>query len=154
MIKSNLVLKTGLLGIILFSFADCWGSTTSSNAQVPVIKSIEWGKILVTHNGSQYQYRDAKLWPEKSKVWNWGETNTHHVPGIQVADLKEFIDDVDVVILTRGMDLALQIAPETVAYLNNIKKEYHIGETKEMVQLYNKLVKEGKRVGGVFHSTC
>jgi len=154
MIKTNLVLKTGLLGIILFPLAGCWGSTTSSNTQVPIIKSIEWGKIIVMHNGNEYQYRDAKLWPEKSKTWNWAETNTHHVPGIQVADLEEFIDDVDVVILTRGMDLELQVAPETIDYLEKINKKYHIGETKEMVQRYNQLVKEGKKVGGVFHSTC
>lgn len=52
------------------------------------------------------------------------------------------------------MDLVLQVKPETIDYLKSIGKEYHMGETKEMVALYNKLVKEGKRVGGVFHSTC
>jgi len=123
-------------------------------AAVPTITDIKWGKITVEQDGKQQQYNDCKLWPQQSKEWNWRETNTHHRPGIQVADIKEFIDKVDVVILTRGMDLVLQVAPETIEFLKNIKKEYHVGETKKMVQLYNTLTQQGKRVGGVFHSTC
>jgi len=120
----------------------------------PIITHIEWGKIKVLHNGKEYQYRDCKLWPKGSKEWDWRETGTHHVPGIQIADLQEFIDKVDVVILTRGMDLDLQVPQETIDYVKNRGKECHVGETKKMVELYNTLVKEGKKVGGLFHSTC
>jgi len=120
----------------------------------PHIDDIKWGEIIVSFDNKKHVYHDAKLWTTKSKEWNWRETGTHHVPGIQIADLKEFIDEVDIVILTRGMDLVLQVPQATVDYVKAKGKQCHVGETKEMVTLYNALITEGKKVGGVFHSTC
>ena len=31
--------------------------------------------------------KDFKLCPGGGRQWDWGETNTEHVPGIQPADL-------------------------------------------------------------------
>jgi hypothetical protein len=128
--------------------------TTLSLYSAPTITSISWGKIVVCGQGKELVYKDAKLWPSTSKVWNWKETSTEHVPGIQKADISEFINEVDIVILTRGMDLVLQVPQETISYVKALKKQCFVGQTKEMVKLYNDLIKQGKRVGGVFHSTC
>lgn len=57
-------------------------------------------------------------------------------------------------ILSRDMDLVLQTHPETEQLLQVRGIEYHILETKQAVQLFNKLMQEGKNVGGIFHSTC
>jgi hypothetical protein len=120
----------------------------------PHIHNIKWGEINVSYDNKNYVYHDARLWPAQSKEWNWQETGTHHVPGIQIADLKEFIDEVDIVVLTRGMDLVLQVSQATIDYVKSKGKECYVGETKEMVKLYNTLIKAGKKVGGLFHSTC
>ncbi len=128
--------------------------TSSSIMSVPYIKSICWGKIEITDKGKDTIYKDAKVWPSQAKAWDWKETGTLHVPGIQIADIKEFINDVDEVILTRGMDLVLQVPQETIKFVTDKGKKCHVGQTEEMVQLYNKLVRQGKKVGGVFHSTC
>ncbi len=123
-------------------------------SQSPRIVSIKWGEIQVSDNNKICTYRDAKLSPEKSRAWDWNKTGTRHVPGIQIADIQEFIDEVDVVVLTRGMDLVLQVPQETIDYVKSKGKECHVGQTEDMVRKYNELVKKGKKVGGVFHSTC
>lgn len=118
----------------------------------PQITSIKWGKIEVAELSD---FKDAKLWPGGGRVWDWGETGTRHVPGIQVADAQELIEKgAEVLVLSQGMQLALHTAPETIDYLDSLDIEYHVLETKDAVQRYNDLVMEGVKVGGLFHSTC
>ena len=99
--------------------------------------------------------RDFKLWPGGAREWDWSETDTHHVPGIQPADVEELIKNGScVIVLTRGMDLRLQICDKTEDYLKSHSIEYYIEETMAAVKLYNELAARGVRVGGLFHSTC
>lgn len=127
---------------------------TQQVAYQPIIEHIKWGEITVKNNDDRIIYRDVKLWPNHSREWDWKETGTRHNPGIQIADIEEFIDKVDIVILTRGIDLVLQVPQETIDYAKQQGKEVHVGQTEDMVKLYNELVEQGKKVGGVFHSTC
>lgn len=116
------------------------------------IVGIEWGKIEVDGLGT---FRDAKLYPGGGREWDWRETNTHHVPGIQPADVQELIDNqCEVIVLTRGMQLVLQTCPETLEQLRDLSIETFVEETNAAVATYNKLVTEGRAVGGLFHSTC
>ena len=118
----------------------------------PQIVGIEWGKIEVDGLGA---FRDAKLYPGGGHAWDWRETNTHHVPGIQPTDVQELIDNqCEVIVLTRGMQLVLQTCPETLEHLRDLSIETFVEETNAAVVTYNKLVAEGKAVGGLFHSTC
>lgn len=76
-------------------------------------------------------------------------------PGIQVANIKEILaQGVEVMVLSRGMELRLHTTPEAEALLQSKGIEYHMLETKEAVAMFNKLAREGPRVGGIFHSTC
>ena len=98
--------------------------------------------------------RDFKLYPGGGRPWDWNETGTHHVPGIQPSDVQELLaNGSKVVILTRGMELVLQTCPETLQMLRDKGIRYHIEETKKAVDLYNQLA-ETEPVGGLFHSTC
>ncbi len=117
----------------------------------PRITHIEWGTIEATGIGAA---RDLKLFPGGGREWDWGETGTHHDPGIQPSDVQELIDrGSEVVILTPGMHLVLQTKPETIAALELANVEVHVLETRKAVLLYNDLA-ETRRVGGLFHSTC
>ncbi len=99
--------------------------------------------------------RDFKLWPGGGREWDWAETDTHHVPGIQPADVQELLDHgYRVVVLSRGMKLRLQTCPETKQILEDKGITYHIEETTEAVRIYNELAEAGEMVGGLFHSTC
>ncbi|MGH9762729.1 MAG: hypothetical protein ACREDR_38155 [Blastocatellia bacterium] len=46
----------------------------------PRINHISWGRMEVEGIGSG---KDFKLYPGGGREWNWNETGTQHVPGIQ-----------------------------------------------------------------------
>jgi len=118
----------------------------------PKILSIEWGKIQVDGLGVG---KDVKLYPGGGREWDWGETGTRHVPGIQPADVEELLQNkCEIIVLTRGMQLVLQTCPETLEQLQHLSIRTVVEETNAAVSTYNKLASEGRAVGGLFHSTC
>lgn len=117
----------------------------------PKITRIAWGEMEVEGIGKG---KDFKLYPGGGREWNWKETGTKHVPGIQPSDVEELIENgSEVIVLTRGMELVLQTCPETIQLLKNKGILVYIEETCKAVELYNVLA-NNKLVGGLFHSTC
>lgn len=124
----------------------------SAKLESPRVEHIEWGKMRIEGVGAG---RDFKLYPGGGREWDWTETNTHHVPGIQVADIQELIEHgSEIIVLSRGMQLVLQTCPEAIEFLRNAGLDVHVEETTAAVSLYNRLASEGLAVGGLFHSTC
>ncbi len=118
----------------------------------PYIDHITWGRMEVAGIGTG---KDFKLWPGGGRKWDWRETDTHHVPGIQPADVKELLDNGSrVIVLSRGMLLMLRTCQETLEMLEKRQVAVHIAETKAAAEIYNDLVSGGEAVGGLFHSTC
>lgn len=118
----------------------------------PKITAISWGEIEIDVN---IQGKDYKVWPGGARPWDWNETHTRHVPGIQIGDVKELVDQgCTHVVLSRGMHERLQTKPETIAYLENKGIEVTVIETRQAVAHYNTLAEAGEKVGGLFHSTC
>ena len=117
----------------------------------PLITHVSWGRMEVDDLGAG---KDFKLYPGGGRLWDWRETGTEHVPGIQPADVKELLErGAEVVVLSRGMQLVLQTAPETLELLRSRGIAVHVLETRAAVEVYNKLAKD-HAVGGLFHSTC
>jgi hypothetical protein len=82
----------------------------------PRIKHVSWGRLEV--EGKAEPYKDAKLFPSGSREWNWRETGTGHTPGIQIADVRELLDNgATVVVLSRGMAECLHVPRETLDFL-------------------------------------
>jgi hypothetical protein len=119
------------------------------------ITAISWGRIEVTLDGRTYFFKDCKIGPDGASEWDWRLTGTHHVPGTQPADVLELLEaGVEELVLSRGMQLALQTAPATEELLRARGIPYHVEETARAVALFNRLWQQGRKVGGVFHSTC
>jgi hypothetical protein len=117
----------------------------------PRITHISWGRMEVEGLGTG---KDFKLYPGGGRGWDWSETGTRHVPGIQPSDVEELIErGSEVVVLTRGMELVLQTCPETLELLRDRGIRVHVEETRAAVALYNELAGD-HAVGGLFHSTC
>lgn len=117
----------------------------------PRITRLSWGRMEVEGAGAG---KDFKLWPGGARPWDWNETGTRHVPGIQPCDVEELLDrGSTVVVLSRGMERRLQVCPETLELLEGRGVTVHVEETGAAVELYNELV-EHAPVGGLFHSTC
>lgn len=135
-------------------------------AQAPSIATIKWGEIKITNaNGSESTFKDCICTPQGAKDWDWSITGMRHNPGIGIAQVKDLIDLADVFVLSRGVDLVLQAQDEVVEYLEKNGKQvfvqrtiekpaYDITKPETAVHTYNELVKQGKRVVGLFHSTC
>jgi len=125
------------------------------NPNTTLITHLSWGHMEVTINGHSYRFKDCKVWPGQAKQWDWNLTGTRHRPGIQPSDIEEILQhNLEVMILSRGMECMLQTCPETEHLLRSRGLEYHIAETQQAVDLFNTLARQGKEVGGVFHSTC
>jgi len=117
----------------------------------PRVIGISWGRIEVEGLGD---HKDVKLYPGGGREWDWAETGTRHIPGIQPADVEELVGHgATIVVLSQGMDKMLHIDPATLEYLEQLSITVQIAETREAVEIYNKLA-EDCLVGGLFHSTC
>ncbi len=124
-------------------------------AAVGPISHLSWGRMEVTIGGRTQTFQDCKVWPGGAREWDWNLTGTHHVPGTQPTDIEELLDrGVEEVVLSRGIQLVLRICPQTEELLRVSGIPYHLEETTRAVALFNRLCAEGRRVGGVFHSTC
>lgn len=120
-----------------------------------LITHLAWGQMEVTAGGQIFHFKDCKVWPGGVVAWDWNDTGTQHEPGIRPADIQDILEKgVEVVILARGVFSRLGVCPETEELLRARGIEYHIMETKQAVALYNDLARQGRKVGGVFHSTC
>ncbi len=99
--------------------------------------------------------KDLKLFPGGAREWDWSETGTRHVPGIQVADVQELLDKgATVIVLSLGMERKLHVDSATLKHLEENGIQVHCAETKEAVGIYNSFVEDRAMVGGLFHSTC
>jgi hypothetical protein len=117
----------------------------------PRISHVAWGRLEVAGQGA---FKDAKLYPGGAREWDWRETGTRHVPGIQPADVAELLEHgAEVVVLSKGVLERLQVCPETLDLLRHKGIPAHVLPTEDAVRLYNELAAK-QRVGGLFHSTC
>jgi hypothetical protein len=122
-----------------------------SGGSSPKIIDISWGRMEVEGLGTG---KDFKLYPGGGREWNWNETGTRHVPGIQPTDVEELLaHGATVVVLSRGMDLQLHVDPATLTLLQDRSVAVHVVETRDAVKIYNELADDAA-VGGLFHSTC
>jgi hypothetical protein len=64
----------------------------SDEAPSPLITHLSWGRLEVA--GGR-RFKDAKLFPGGSREWDWSETGTDHVPGIQSEDVEELLEHGD-----------------------------------------------------------
>jgi len=118
----------------------------------PKITGFEWGEITISGVGS---FRDAKVFPGGARGWDWNKTGTDHTPGIQIADIAELLEEgAEIVILSRGQQNQLKTMPETEKYLKEKGVDYEILTTTKAIDRFNELAEQGRKVAGLFHTTC
>ena len=117
----------------------------------PRISLLSWGRIEVE---GYPPFKDAKIFPGGAREWDWRETGTRHVPGIQPADVQELIEHgARTVVLSKGVWERLQVCPETLEILSKNDIQFEVLQTEAAVERFNEL-RENIAVGGLFHSTC
>ena len=119
----------------------------------PRVIGLEWGRLEV--EGGSGPFKDAKLWPGGAREWDWNETGTRHVPGVQLADVEELIGHgARTVVVGRGMHGRLEVPAETRDALARRGIELHAARTPEAVETYHRLREEAPAVGALLHTTC
>lgn len=118
----------------------------------PLVVADGWGYIEIEGLG---RFRDAKVWPGGGRAWDWRETGTEHRPGIQPADVDELVEhELDFVVLGCGRQGRLGVCAETMALLQRHGVQAVRDETAGALETYQALAAEGRRVAGLFHTTC
>ena len=117
----------------------------------PRISLLSWGRIEVE---GYPPFKDAKIFPGGAREWDWRETGTRHVPGIQPADVQELIErGARTVVLSKLVWERLQVCPETLEVLSKNDIQVEVLQTEAAVERFNEL-RENLAIGGLFHSTC
>jgi hypothetical protein len=116
------------------------------------IVSFRWGQIV---DSAGNLFKDARLFPGGAEEWDWRRTGTRHDPGIQTADLEGLLGTKpDVVILSRGVDLVLQVPQATIDFARSHAATVIALQSEQAVAEYNRRVAAAERVIALIHSTC
>lgn len=116
------------------------------------ISAMSWGEIVMKDGQI---FKDVMLAPGLIQEWDWRKSGTSHTKGIQTADIDFLIEqDIDSIVLSRGIELKLEISEATLKYAKSKIKNVYFGQSEAAVAEYNRLVKSGSRVGALIHSTC
>jgi len=117
----------------------------------PVITNFLWGRI---EDSAGRVFKDARVFPGGATEWDWRKTGTRHVPGIQIADVEDLLStQPETVILTRGVELVLQVPDRTVQFVRDAGPQVLVLQSEAAVAEYNRRVRT-ERVVAVVHSTC
>jgi ankyrin repeat protein len=131
--------------------ADLLDADLQSDRANPLIGSFGWGRI---EDSSKRVFKDARLYPGGAAGWDWTRTGTHHQPGIQFADVEDLLSlRPATVILTRGVNLVLEVPERTVERVREAGPEVLVLQTEDAVREYNRRVRT-ERVVALVHSTC
>lgn len=118
----------------------------------PQVTHFSWGRLNI--EGYEKSFKDAKLFPGGAREWDWNETGTRHVPGIQPTDVLELLEHgATVVVLSKGVLHRLRTCPETLQMLRERGIPAHVLPTEAAIKLYNEL-SHIEPVGALIHSTC
>jgi hypothetical protein len=125
--------------------------TTKTDLENLEITTFRWGVII---DATGRTFKDARLFPGGVEEWDWRRTGTRHDPGIQIADLDDLLTTKpDVVILSRGVDLVLQVPHATIAHARAHAKTVLVLQSEEAVAEYNRRI-ANERMIALIHSTC
>src|SRR6476646_6075059 len=103
----------------------------------PRISHLSWGHVEVEGHPP---FKDTKVFPGGAREWDWRETGTRHVPGIQPADVQELIEHgAKAVVLSKGIWERLQVCPETLEVLVNKGIAVEVLQTETAVERFNEL---------------
>lgn len=111
------------------------------------ISHYSFGKIIV--EGETYT-SDVIIFPEHVNS-SWWRLEGHL---LQIPDLKEIIEEKpSVLIIGTGFYGTMRVPGETINYLKSFGMDVYVHNSKEAVELYNKISSERQTVAAL-HLTC
>ena len=109
-----------------------------------MITSIKFGEIVYEGN----TFKDIKIHNKKASEWTWKKSHT-----ITLDDVKDLLNDIDVLVLGTGMNTQVKVEQEVLDECDKREIHVHTLQSESAMRLYNEL--EGHHViGALIHSTC
>ncbi|NPA23697.1 MAG: hypothetical protein GXO23_05335 [Crenarchaeota archaeon] len=115
-----------------------------------LVRYYEFGRIVV--DGREYT-RDIIITPTRV-IENWWRREGHRVCLDDLYKYGVFDEQFDIIVFGTGYYGLVVIEPEVIEELKRRGIEYIAQPTRDAVDTYNKLAREGRRVVGAFHLTC
>jgi hypothetical protein len=113
-----------------------------------MIEEYHFGSIVI--NGKTYDFDVEVYWTGEVLKW-WREKG--HVFGVE--DVKRAVKkNPEVIVLGTGFYGICEVTEECKNYIEGRKIELIIEKTENAVKIFNDLLKESKKVVGLFHLTC
>lgn len=114
----------------------------------PLIDYYDFGYIVI--GGKEYKH-DVIITP-KRVVSDWWRLEGHR---LQIPDVRDYLlEDADVVIIGTGYNGLMRVDDDVVDEFRRRGKEIYVMHTRKAVEMYNRLVREGKKVLAFLHLTC
>jgi len=112
------------------------------------ITHYSFGKMIV--NGNEYT-SDLIILPDRIHQ-SWWRKEGH---SLCIEDLTEiFKSDIDILVVGTGAYGRMRVSDEIINELKKKGIETYPEDTGKAVDLFNKLIEEGRKVAGAFHLTC
>jgi hypothetical protein len=156
--------------------SQCMGKLDNDNECILTaarVVRLKWGEIQVRNRkGDIKVFKDVLLFPSADNNtgvmnWDWSKSGTRHQPGVAMADLLTVMGQgqaMDVnwkpfVIISNGLEKALDITPQSMTLLQQLKDknaitDYQIMPTNMAVKKYDEMWRNDRSVVALLHSTC
>jgi hypothetical protein len=108
----------------------------SQDKRSPKILDVSWGRMNVEGLGVA---KDYKLYPGGGREWDWTETGTQHVPGIQLADGSYSPMEGAPLSCRRAWIGGCRSMPVLRHLQERSVRRTRVTETREAVKIYNEL---------------
>ena len=99
-------------------------------------------------DGKRYEYDITII---KGKVGTWNRED-HLMKEENVLPLIK--SNPDVIVIGNGASGCIEVREETIDAITAAGIEVIVKNTKDACSTFNRLVKQGKKVAGIFHATC
>jgi len=106
-------------------------------------------------DGRSFEFKDAQVFSWRRPLnWDWKKCRTIHRPGVSPKALSSAILSADVIILTRGMDLVLQVPKDARQKVLDQGKTLKVLQSEAAAKAFNACMAKGQKVAMLMHSTC
>ena len=111
-----------------------------------IIDSYSFGSIVIDNK----KYGDIKIYDNKIVSWHYIK---HHT--VTKEDIVEIVESKpSVLVIGTGYYSKVKVEQTAINFLKENNIDFIIKNTKKAYKDYNQLVKEGRNVAAILHSTC
>jgi len=119
----------------------------------PTINSTTFGSITINHQKYNQVLILGETIEEREYARLKEKFGTSHRIGLWKIE-KLLSDKPEIIVVGTGQDGKFEVDEEFLVACKNVGVEVMVDKTPVALEIFNRLVGEGERVNGLFHTTC